>query len=46
MNSYIDVPTAPGLGIEVNEDFVRENSYSGDWDTPRLFYEDGSVAQW
>ena len=46
VNSYIDVPTAPGLGIEVNEDFVRENSYSGDWDTPRLFYEDGSVAQW
>ena len=46
VNSYIDVPTAPGLGIEVYEDFVRENSYSGDWDTPRLFYEDGSVAQW
>lgn len=43
---YIDVPEGPGLGIEVDEDFVKENTYSGDWDTPQLRYEDGSFAEW
>ena len=46
VNSFIDVPTAPGLGIEVDEDYVRSHTFNGDWDTPRLFHTDGSVAQW
>ncbi len=43
---YIDLPTKPGLGIEVDEEVIRERSYPGDWDTPRAFHEDGSVALW
>ncbi|NQU45340.1 hypothetical protein HQ520_18825 [bacterium] len=44
---YIDIPTGPGLGIEINEDVIRERAYPGDWDTPRLYYpDDGAVADW
>ncbi len=42
---YITVPNAPGLGIEVDEDAVRAMPWE-DWDTPRLFHADGSVADW
>ena len=46
-DGYLEVPTAPGLGIEVDEDAIREMRYDGDWDTPRWFHEDdGSVADW
>lgn len=45
-NGHVDVPTGPGLGIEVDEDAVREKLYDGAWDTPRLYHEDGSVADW
>lgn len=44
---YIPLPTAPGLGIDVDEDALTEKRYDGDWDTPRLLHEDdGSVADW
>ncbi|MGG1553974.1 galactonate dehydratase [Paenibacillus ferrarius] len=45
-DGYIDLPEGPGLGIEVNEDFLREQRYSGDWETPRYYYEDGALAEW
>ncbi|QHT63019.1 galactonate dehydratase [Paenibacillus lycopersici] len=46
-DGYIDIPTAPGLGIEVDEDAIKDKLYDGDWDTPRWFHEDdGSVADW
>jgi galactonate dehydratase len=46
-DGYIFVPEGPGLGIEIDEDIVRERSYEGDWDTPRLVHEDdGSIAEW
>lgn len=45
-DGYIDVPTAPGLGIEVDEEAIKEKFYPGDWDTPRLYHDDGSVADW
>jgi galactonate dehydratase len=46
-NGYVELPTAPGLGIEVDEDAIRELRYDGDWDTPRWFHaDDGSVADW
>jgi len=45
-NGYIRIPEGPGLGIELNDDFIKENAYSGDWDTPRLYHDDGSVADW
>jgi galactonate dehydratase len=45
-DGYIDVPTGPGLGIEVDEDALRQVQYDGAWENPRLWHEDGSVADW
>jgi len=46
-DGYIDLPTKPGLGIELDDEKIEELRYSGDWDTPRWFHEDdGSVADW
>lgn len=41
----LSVPDAPGLGIEVDEDAVRAMPWT-EWETPRLFHSDGSVADW
>ena len=45
-NGYIDVPTKPGLGIELDEEAIKEKIYDGKWTTPRQQYEDGSIAEW
>lgn len=45
-NGYIDVPTKPGLGVELDEDALREKLYDGKWTTPRQYFEDGSNADW
>jgi galactonate dehydratase len=45
-NGYIPLPMGPGLGIEVDERAVAEKVYDGSWETPRLWHEDGSVADW
>lgn len=42
---YLSIPSGPGLGIEVDERAVRAMPWA-DWDTPRLWHEDGSVADW
>ena len=42
----IRIPEAPGLGIEVDEDALATYEFAGDWDTPRLFFDDGSLAEW
>ena len=42
----IDVPGGPGLGIEVDEDALAERLYDGRWANPRLWHDDGSVADW
>jgi len=44
---YVDMPTAPGLGIEINEEAVREAARQGhDWKNPIWRRKDGSVAEW
>ena len=43
---YIATPSGPGLGIEVDEDAVRAKLYDGGWENPRLWHEDGSLADW
>ena len=43
---HLPLPTAPGLGIEVDEDFLREQAYDGSWDTPRWTARDGSFTEW
>ncbi|MDF2958690.1 MAG: galactonate dehydratase [Paenibacillus sp.] len=42
---YLDIPKAPGLGIEVDEENLPV--YDGDWDTPHWLHDDdASVADW
>lgn len=46
-DGYIDVPDAPGLGIEVNEEYLREHPLSPKPDPGSgFFHDDGSVAEW
>jgi len=46
MDGYIALPTKPGLGIELDEEALADKYYDGSWETPRLWHEDGSVADW
>lgn len=43
---YVDLPTAPGLGIEVDERKLAALAYDGAWQTPELRQDDGGVADW
>ncbi len=44
---YISRPTAPGLGISVNEEKVREMAKKGhSWKNPICRTDDGSIAEW
>ena len=45
-DGHVDVPAAPGLGVEVDEEALAEQLYDGSWTTPRLRHDDGSVADW
>ncbi|WP_175639339.1 galactonate dehydratase [Metabacillus schmidteae] len=45
-DGYIEIPKSPGLGIEVDEEALKERMYEGDWETPRLYHSDGSIADW
>lgn len=45
-NGYIDLPSASGLGVELDDEAIKEKIYDGKWSTPRLYHEDGSVADW
>ena len=46
-NGYVKIPQGPGLGIEVNEEFVREMAKKGhQWQNPVWRHRDGSVAEW
>ena len=46
-NGYVDIPQGPGLGIEINEDYVIERSKLGHrWHNPLWQHSDGSVAEW
>ena len=45
-NGYISLPEGPGLGIELDEEALKDKIYDGSWDTPRIYHEDGSIANW
>ncbi len=46
-NGAVSLPKAPGLGIEVDEDKIRELGRAGhDWKNPVWRNEDGTVAEW
>ena len=40
-----EAPTAPGLGVEFNEDAVAAHPYR-EWHAPRFFRRDGSYTNW
>ncbi|SDK06302.1 galactonate dehydratase [Natronincola ferrireducens] len=46
-NGFVEMPKGPGLGIEIDEEKVREASTKGhNWKNPIWRHEDGSVAEW
>jgi galactonate dehydratase len=46
-DGYVSIPEGPGLGIEINEEAVREAAKKGhDWKNPVWRNRDGSVAEW
>jgi len=46
-NGMVAIPNGPGLGIEVNEDYVIERSKEGHrWRNPVWRHSDGSFAEW
>ena len=46
-DGYLDIPQAPGLGIEVKEEIVRERARNPHrWHPPLWRHADGSVSEW
>lgn len=46
-DGYVAIPRGPGLGIEINEEYVRQMASKGhDWKNPLWRHGDGSVAEW
>ena len=46
-DGYVNIPTGPGLGIEINENYVNERAAVGHrWHNPLWRHADGSVAEW
>lgn len=45
-DGHIALSDKSGLGIELDEDVVGQRLCAGDWDTPRLYHDDGAVANW
>lgn len=45
-NGYIDVPTKPGLGVELNDDALEALRDDGWRKNQYVTYEDGSQADW
>ncbi|WP_128904542.1 galactonate dehydratase [Halorubrum amylolyticum] len=46
-DGYVQIPDSPGLGVEIDEDHVREQAEEDvDWHNPVWRHDDGSVAEW
>jgi galactonate dehydratase len=46
-NGMVKIPSLPGLGVEVNEELVREKAKeTTNWHNPVWRHEDGSIAEW
>jgi galactonate dehydratase len=44
---FVDLPDGPGLGVEIDADYVRERAQQEvDWHNPVWRHDDGSVAEW
>ena len=46
-DGFVTIPSSPGLGIEVNEDYVKDRArQSHRWRNPIWRHQDGSLAEW
>ncbi|MDB5412312.1 MAG: galactonate dehydratase [Rubritepida sp.] len=46
-DGFVAIPQGPGLGIEINEEFVRKKAAEGHrWRNPVWRHKDGSFAEW
>lgn len=46
-DGYVDMLQKPGLGISINEEFVRKQAEEGhNWKNPVWRHKDGSIAEW
>jgi galactonate dehydratase len=46
-DGFVNIPQGPGLGIEVNESYVRKMAAIGhNWRNPVWRHRDGSIAEW
>ena len=46
-DGYVKIPQGPGLGIEINEAYVRQRAEVGHrWRNPIWRHKDGSFAEW
>ncbi len=46
-DGYVKIPSGPGLGIDVNEEYVKERAAVGHrWRNPIWRHADGSFAEW
>ncbi|MGB7757815.1 MAG: galactonate dehydratase [Salinisphaera sp.] len=46
-DGFVTIPDGPGLGVEINEDYVRERAEVGHrWRNPIWRHGDGSFAEW
>lgn len=44
---YVDVPSGPGLGIDLNEEYIEQQAEKTvNWHNPVWRHDDGSVAEW
>ncbi|WP_256390796.1 galactonate dehydratase [Natronoarchaeum rubrum] len=46
-DGFVEIPEGPGLGVEIDEEYVREQAEQDvDWHNPVWRHDDGSVAEW
>lgn len=46
-NGFVDLPTGPGLGIELDEEALPSQITEDDWKNPQTFHpDDGAVTDW
>jgi galactonate dehydratase len=45
-DGFVGIPDEPGLGIDIDEEHVREQAGTVDWHNPVWRHDDGSVAEW
>ncbi|WP_027039822.1 galactonate dehydratase [Mesorhizobium ciceri] len=46
-DGYVAIPDGPGLGVEIDEEYVRERAREGHrWRNPIWRHKDGSFAEW